>query len=220
MIKFNDISEKYAEAKQQLIAVQLELDESEAKASDLRREREAAHEELERLIELEQSDHISRVLNGEESAPKKPKRLTRIANLREAVAGIDLALPIHRHRVEDARERLTLAREEASQAVLPDILAQKVAAFERCAEPLEKLVDALIEAAAVDLLQEQFAKADGTLRISGNIDREKLFSARVILDRFKKSLPPRFAALAENSLVDADHQIALRAKSFASQIGA
>jgi hypothetical protein len=220
MINFDAISESYTAAKQQLNSAQLELDEAEAKAAELSDRRAAAVEERDRLLEREQSDHVIRVLDGEQSAPKKPKRLTRIANLQDEIAGIDLAIPIHQGRVQEASARRNAARENVAEAVMPSILDQKVEAFARCAQPLAELIDALVDAAAIDTFQDQFAGAGGALPISNGVDRGKLFSARIILDRFLKTLPPRFADLAADKLASVDSCIAAKARSFAHQIGA
>jgi hypothetical protein len=186
----------------------------------LEQERSSASEELERLLEYEQNDHVKRVLEGDRAAPKKPKRLTRIANLNEQIAGIDMALPIHRRRVGEARSALSEANAKVAEAVLPSLVAQKTNALEQCSEPLERLIDALVDLAAVDALQERFAGPDGSILVTSEIDAGALFSGRIILDRFRKSLPPRFANLAADTFANIDNRVGERLSAFADQIGA
>lgn len=220
MTTFEEINETFLSAKQGVITLQLEIEELESKSSELRRARTNAAEELERLLELEQQDAVTRALDGEEAAPKKPKRLTRIGNLNEQVASIDLALPIHQRKLDEAYSRLEDANAKVCEAILPEILEQKSAALQACAEPLKRLVDVLVELAAIDALQQRFSASDGSIRISGEIDARNLFSARAIIERFRKSLPPRFADLASESLASADQRITDRAAHYAAEIGA
>jgi hypothetical protein len=218
MTDFEEIAAQYLAAKQFLLVAEDDARIVEKKLVSLRYEREQASAEMLRLVDLEQADNLARVLDNAEKAPK-PKRLTRISNLQEQIATIDLALPIQEGKVRDARNRVSQVRDDVAAAVLPSFLAQKSVAFERCAEPLKHLIDALVDVAAMDALQEQFSGASGSLRLTNQVARQKLFSARVILDRFKKSLPPRFAELAADELASTESRIAAKAKLFTEQLG-
>jgi Asp-tRNA(Asn)/Glu-tRNA(Gln) amidotransferase A subunit family amidase len=212
------ISKLYHEAKRDLIGAEIELAALEGKASELRSQREESSKELARLLELEQADHISRVLDGERAAPKKPKRLTRIANLREEIAGIDASIPVHENRLKDARQRLEAAKQKIGEVVLPPIIEQKAQAFAACAAPLHDLLEALFDAAAFDVLQEQFAGSSG-LKVTNLANQSGLFSAQIILDRFKKALPPRFVDLAAERISGSHEAITKKAKAIAEEIG-
>lgn len=217
---FTSISANYGQSKAEINAAKSRLAELESKERSLRSDFSEAEIELARLLDLEQNDHVKRVLDGDEAAPRKPKRLTSIANLREQIEGFKLAFPIHEQRVTDARRSLRDAEEKAGEAILPAILKQKAELFQACSEPLETLLSALIEVAAFDDVQQHFARSDGGIIVGKGIESKNLFSARAILAKFQRALPDRFKALAEDTLLSAETTVANRSKAIISQIGA
>lgn len=220
MIEIQQISSTYSAAKIRLEEAEAALRAREEKAYSLREELSEAEEELGRLLDLEQADHVARIIDGEAAAPKKPKRLTRIANLQDRIAGIQLALPIQQQKALEARGNCDRIKGEIGADVLPSILALKASAFQACAKPLSELLDALVEVAAIDGLQAHFSGPKGTILVQGGLDVTQLFSAHKILDKFKKNLPPRFASLASEDLETANQRISSRTQRYLDQIGA
>lgn len=216
---FEAISAAYSSAKVKVISAQIELDNLNEKSSSIREGISQAQDELDRLSDLEQQDHIKRVFDGENAAPKKPKRLARIANLREQIAGYKLALPVQEQRLAKARQNLSDAQESAGEAVLPELLELKAELFQACAEPLQALLKSLIEVAAFDDVQKHFAKDNGSIVVGKAIDAKTLFSAQTILTKFRQSLPERFKDLAADTLLSIDQSIAARSHSIIAQIG-
>lgn len=216
---FDAISTAYCIAKEKVFEAQVELDELESKASSLRKEKEEAQAELERLLDLEQNDHVKRILEGDKAAPKKPKRLTRIANLREQIAGIKLAMPIHDNRVTVAREKLAEAQQHAGEEIIPALLQQKSTLLDKCAEPLEALLASLVEVAAMDDVQRHFSKADGSIVLTEALQRNNLFSAQALLKKFRQTLPDRFKDLAKQSLLNIDEAVEAKSQTIIHQIG-
>lgn len=216
---FDDISAAYCVARKQVTDIQLELDSLMAKADTLRHDTRDAELELERLLDLEQSDHVRRILDGDKSAPKRPKRLTRIANLKEQIAGAKLAMPVHQRRIEECQTKLAEARQEAGEKIIPAILDRKIALFQSCAEPLEALIASLAEVAAMDNVQRHFANSDGSIVLSDALNKNSLFSAQAVLRKFRQTLPERFRDLASQSLLNIDQAVEEKSRKIIQQIG-
>ena len=214
------IAVEYVKHREQQDAAKVAVDESVKREDDLVNELEEAQIELDRLLDLEQNDHIKRVLDGDDAAPKKPKRLTRIANLQETIAGVKMALPVSKERTQKAREQLRQIDQAANQAVLPHLISLKSDLLRECELPLRYLIELLVSAAALDEAQDRFSASDRSFIVPEGIDPASIFSAKIILEKFKKNLPFRFTDLARDQLSDVEKHISERSAAIVAKIGA
>jgi hypothetical protein len=220
MSDLREIGIKYSTANDKLTQAESVVREQQMKLRELRAAQGDAQAELDRLIDLERTDHAARVLDGEDAAPKKPKRLTRIANLQETLAGTALAIPIQQARLSEAEMRAQECQQEIAEAIIPDLFNLKEVRLNRCEGPLSELIEAMIDAAAVDVLQEKISRSGTRLVLRQGLTPERLFSAGAILTKFRKNLPPRFLDLTANVWPILEETINNRADVLAREIGA
>lgn len=154
-----------------------------------------AEAELSRLVELEKEDLVARILEGETSRPKRPRRLTRIENLKQEIEGLRLAMPLIRGRVRNAQEGVTAAQEAYTTAVLPLICAERSNALADVRAKLAELAPLLARLIAPDLVQERLVGQHFTFLGT----RPDVFSGTIVAHRFIQHLsdrlrPPELAA--------------------------
>jgi len=166
-----------------------------AKLATIVAEARDAEGELERLLELEGEDHVQRVLHGPDTAPEKPKRRTRIMNLQERIAALHMARPVQERICRDAVERERSARATMAADVVPHLAELRLQALANCERPLNELLGALVDAAAIDTIQDTIAGRE--FAVLPNVPVEGLFRASSLLDKFKAGLPPRLQQLLD-----------------------
>src|SRR4051794_27720028 len=134
-----------------------------------------AHDKLNRLVDLEKDDLVARILDGEDSRPKKPKRMAQIENLKEEIEGLRLAMPIIQGRLREAQENRTGVQEQYTTAILPLVTAERTQALLDLRSKLSELAPALARLKASAVVQERlvgdrFTYTGGTQEIfSGRI---------------------------------------------------
>lgn len=218
MLKNDEVS-RLVTAKSEINSARAIVAEFQEKLTRLRDDRVSAVDEFERLTEMEQQDHLVRILDGEQAAPVKPKRQTRISNLRETIAGIDLAMPVLQTRLDNAMSIVADRDEDLKRAILPIIAAWKAEALSKCADPLILLLEELAHLAAIDAVQKQYLEPGQGVRLSEKHGIENLFSGHAMLTKFKSSLPPRFVELAGDRWANLDDLIEVRAQALTEEIG-
>lgn len=208
-----------ADAKSALEVAKAAASEIHDKLTNLRDQRSDALTEFERLSEMEQQDHLTRVLDGDDAAPIKPKRQSRITNLRERVAGIDLAIPVLQARLDRAYGAVKECEHDLQRVLLPIIATWKSHALSDCSKPFAEILDGLANLAALDAVQDSLVLPGRGVRLSEQHGIENLFSGRNLLTKFKASLPPRFADLAGEKWSNLDKLIAARAQEYSRSLG-
>lgn len=147
----------------------------------------AAETELNRLVDLEKDDLVARILDGETSRPKRPRRLSRIENLKEEIEGLRLAMPVIRGRVRNAQDGVTAAQEAYTTAVLPLICAERSSALEEVRSKLSELAPLLARLIAPDLVQGRLVGEHFTFL--GTLP--DVFSGTIVAHRFIQYLSDR-----------------------------
>lgn len=212
-------ADRLTRAKSELVSAQENVAAIEDRLLSLRGERSAALSEFERLSEMEQQDHLTRVLDGDAAAPVKPKRQSRITNLREQIAGIDLAIPALQARLDRANAVALEREHDLHRTILPILASWKSDALNDCAGPFRELLGALARLAAIDTVQNELVKPGSGVRLSQCEGIQNLFSGRALLQKFKANLPPRFASLAGDQWSSLDDLIEDRANALSKEIG-
>ena len=110
---------------------------------------------MRRLLEREQEDLVARILDGEESRPQKPKRRSRIENLKQEIDGLKLAIPVLQGRVGQAKSALAEAEELYSNSMLPVVCSTRSSALEDVRDRLASLAPALVTMVAQDIVQRR-----------------------------------------------------------------
>ncbi len=172
-------------------------EELSKKKADLHR----AKAELARLLQRESDDHVARIL-GEPNAPaEKPKRLARIANLRDDITGLEGAIPILEARLRDA----IAARDEVARSrpiqIMPVIRESRDTTLDEVKTHLQAMLPTLGRLAAHDRLQFRLlgASANKTLT-SDDFLADRL--ARALLEKLPQRLRPD-PEVIEKCLTDA-----------------
>jgi hypothetical protein len=163
------------------------LMDQRAELADREQRLSAAETELNRLVELEKDDLVARILDGEMSRPKRPRRLTRIENLKQEIEGLRLAMPVIRGRVRNAQDGVTAAQEAYTTAVLPLICAERSSALEEVRTKLSELAPLLARLMAPDLVQERLVGEHFTFL--GSLP--DVFSGTIVAHRFIQHLSDR-----------------------------
>jgi len=166
-----------------------------SKLSEIEAEAQEAEAELQRFLEMEREDHVQRVLHGPEAAPEKPKRRTRIMNLQERIAALHMARPVQERVCREATERERAARAAMAAEVVPHLADLKLQALANCEAPLNDLLSALVDAAAIDTVQDTIAGRE--FAVLPNVSVEGLFRASSLLDKLKAGLAPRLQQLLD-----------------------
>lgn len=166
---------------------QIAADEAllEATQSDLTRD----SDELERLLKLEQEDHVTRVLEGEEACPRKPKRLTRIGHLRDDVEGRKAAIPIIKARIATTRHHRDNAIAAKPAVVLPLLRESRESALQELRSQIKAVMPAAAKLVAHELLLQKLLGENASVKeIHGSTAD---FNALKLVEAFFEQMPPR-----------------------------
>ena len=112
-------------------------------------------DELDRLLKLEQGDHVTRVLDGEEACPRRPKRLTRIGHLRDDVEGRKAAIPIIKARISATRRSRDQAVSAKPAVILPLLRQSRDLALQETRDQIAAVMPAAAKLVAHELLLQK-----------------------------------------------------------------
>lgn len=186
-----------------------EVQRREVKLEEIDNELQTASDELARLQEMEREDNVRRVLEGLDLVPLKPKRQTRINNLEERIVALRLARPVQENLVLEAHQARRKVQDELSAATIPHLSKARLAALEKCSAPLNSLIEALVDTAALDVVQDRLVGSE--FGAAEDVDVSGMFRATIMLETFLKALPPRLMTLASTDLHSMHAQVSLSA---------
>jgi len=119
------------------------------KLGELKRRKIAVDDECRKLEKAEQADAAARILDGDAGPPEKPKRVSRIRNLRDQAPALLAAMTQQERRIADAEAAVAPLLPPLAKGCLElvvdlhgDALTQIRSAIEQMAEPVARLLAA------------------------------------------------------------------------------
>jgi hypothetical protein len=167
---------------------------------------ETSKSELRRLVEFETADHVERILAGEDSRPKKPRRLKRIENLQHEIQGIELALPVAKGRASEAQRNATAASAAYNSSILPIVCDERLRAAAELRDAIAALTPLLVRLFAADMVQERFVGRE--FRFTGEVGDQ--FSGQIVATNLLRAIPERLRspAIGKDVLIEAARGVA------------
>jgi len=150
----------------------------------------AANAELARALDLEREDNVRRILDGDDARPVKPRRLSRIENLRNELAGLEGAIPVLQDRADDAAAAVEKARVDFNTTLLPIIAAARSTAADRLRDQMRALAPAIAALLAIDIVQARILGEK--FEFHGAIS--DVFSARIVVEKLLGGIGGRIRA--------------------------
>lgn len=190
MREFAEHSDALNEASGRVSAVKQNLADLRATRSGYVGEIADFKSELARLVQLSAEDHAKRLLDGADAAPDKPKRQSRIENLKSSIAGREAALPILDQRIADAQAELGAAQIAFNSVTMEAIGKSRKAAFRDVKAAFDQFVDRAVNLVAHDRLQIELL-GRGAIKFnvtSGDLD---LINGEAVMRKVFGSLPER-----------------------------
>lgn len=138
-------------------------------------------------VEAEKRDAAKRILDGEASAPPKPRRVTAIANAKARIDGIEAALPELAQHIAAAEQAVKSARSEFNAAVAGIVMADKAGAAEALKDALRSIREPLAMMIAAQAVQ--LATIGGTFEAHGFPDPAALYDGDKLAARIMAALP-------------------------------
>lgn len=168
-------------------------DKARQELNDRQAQLQSSEDERTKLTQAEGDDHVKRLLDGEDSCPRKPKRVTRIANLGEDIAALKQVIPQLRERVSQAEQMVERAKESFADQVVPVTHAHREQVADATREKLSELVPLLADLLACDLVQERLVGKKFVF--TNNI---QIFSGRHLVTRLLECLPDKLRPTSMN----------------------
>jgi hypothetical protein len=161
--------------------------------------------ERERLREEEDHDAAVRVVNGDDAAPRKPRRVSRLAKLDEAIPAYAGAIQIQRAKIAEL-ERSPAAAKPPLVAAILDVVEEVQG---NAVEEIRSTLVALREPMARLIAADQIRAATIGERFPVERGRATPFSGLTVIRNFAKAVPERLAPdeLKEAGLLDAAHAL-------------
>lgn len=154
-------------------------DEVDALSADIaakRNELTSKQSELDRLLDLEREDHVKRVL-GEDTAPERPKRLTRISNLNDDITGLSGAIPILEARLKELQRHRSQIAAERPGKLLPILRQSRQQITDEIRDKLAALMPLAAQLHAFQTLQDRIVGPLGRHATADDFDAQKLVEA-------------------------------------------
>ena len=178
---------RISDARHQIEASEAALASAESDLTERTAQLSSAEQELERLLTREKDDLVARILDGAPSRPSRPRRLTRIENLKQEIEGLKLALPLLQGKVNQSKGAVASAKDAYASAILPAICAERSSALEELRAALGTLSPILVRLAAPDAVQERLVGKHFTF--TG--EQPEIFSGAMVVRRFVQHLADR-----------------------------
>lgn len=157
----------------------------ETTQSDLARD----NDELDRLLKLEQEDHVARVLEGEGACPRKPKRLTRIGHLRDDVEGRKAAIPLIKARIATTRHHRDNAISAKPAVILPLLRESRDQALQETRDQIAAVMPAAAKLVAHELLLQKLLGEKASVKEIHGTGPD--FNALKLVEAFFEQIPLR-----------------------------
>lgn len=153
-----------------------DVDALSADIAAKRSELTSKQSELDRLLDLEREDHVKRVL-GEDAAPERPKRLTRISNLNDDITGLSGAIPILEGRLKELQSQRSKVAADRPGKILPILRQSRQQVADEIREKLEALMPLAAQLHAFQVIQDRIVGALGRHATAEDFDAQKLVEA-------------------------------------------
>lgn len=144
--------------------------------------------ERDRFMASALADHSKRLLDGLDACPDKPKQRTRIRNLSDDIAAIDVILPTVSSRVSEATDSVRIEKANLGSAIAPQLATLKLQELAEFRDRFHDIIKSAAKLVALDRVQERLLGPKFT--VNGSIPAD-LFSSERLIDAFLKDLPER-----------------------------
>jgi hypothetical protein len=176
--------------------------DQEQRLAELKSERAALLEEVGRLEPAEEADAARRIIDGADAAPEKPKRVSRIKNIRERLPHLSAAITLQERRVDEARAAIGPKVLPVTSASLRLVAAVQGDALTKIQTALDAVAPSFACLLAADHI---LAGLVGTSGFAIPVDAPPPINGARLLEGLLKNIPPnlRPASLEVGALASA-----------------